>query len=74
MNGVTPSLDLPALLSSNLPLLQIRKLPQMMNRVQVSDLDKPGSDTFHYLASGLETPTPVALPFEQIARVERVRA
>lgn len=72
VDRLRPSFNAPRLLPANLALLQVRKLPQMMHRVQVSDLHEPCTDPFHHLAARLEAAAPVRFPLEQIARVEGV--
>jgi hypothetical protein len=74
MHGISPPLDTPALLPPHLPLLQICKLPQMMHRIQLSNLHKPGSYSLHDFSSCAETTAPMGLPFEEITGVEGVRA
>jgi hypothetical protein len=74
MHGISPPLDTPALLPPHLPLLQICKLPQMMHRIQFSNLHKPGSYSFHDFSSCAETAAPMGLPFEKITGVEGVGA
>jgi hypothetical protein len=46
----------------------------MVHRVQFTDLNEPGSDALHDLATSLETASPVSLPLEQVAGVQCVRA
>ena len=74
MHRIGPALDAPALLAANLALLEVGKLPQVVYRIEVTDLDEPGADALHDLPSGLETPAPVRLPLEEVSRVQRVRA
>ena len=74
VHGFRPPLDPPRLLPPNLALFQVCKLPQVMHRVEVSDLDEPGSDSFHDLASGLEATAPMCLPLEKVTGVEGVRS
>lgn len=69
---VSPAFDAPALLSADLALFQVRKLPQVVDRVQLANLHEPCSDAFHNLAACLESTTPMCLPFEEIAWVKRV--
>jgi hypothetical protein len=64
VNRISPALNTPRLLSSQLPLLQIRKLPEMVHRVQVSDLYKPCSNSLHHFSSCLEAFSPMRFPFE----------
>jgi hypothetical protein len=72
VNGVTPALDGPALLTPGAALLQIGELPKVMDRVKVANLDKPGTDTFHDLTAGLQTSSPMSLPLQEVAGVESV--
>lgn len=74
MDGLRPALDAPALLATDLAFLQICKLPEVVYRVKVANLHEPGTHAFHDLTSGLEAPTPMCLPLEQITWVQRVRA
>jgi hypothetical protein len=74
VHGISPALDTPALLSPNFPLLQVGKLPEVVNGVQLSDLHEPSSNTLHDFTSRFETPAPVRLPFQQISWVQCVRA
>lgn len=74
VHRVSPTLDTPALLSSDLSLLQIGKLPEMMHRIQLTNLYKPRTDALHDLSTGLEPTPPMRLPFEQVARVQSVGA
>jgi len=43
MHRLAPSRHAPALLTARATLLQIRKLPQVVDSVEIADLDKPGS-------------------------------
>lgn len=45
-----------------------------MDGVELADLHEPGAHALHDLAAGLEALAPVRLPFQQVARVQRVRA
>lgn len=72
VHGVAPTFHRPALLSSVTALLQVGKLPEVVNGVEVTDLDKPGTDAFHNLTTSLESASPVSLPLEQVARMKRV--
>jgi hypothetical protein len=74
MNRIAPALHTPALLAAHLPLLQIRKLPEVMHRIQLADLHEPGADALHDFTPGPQPAAPVRLPFEQVARVQRVGA
>lgn len=74
VNRLSPALVAPALLATDLALLEVGKLPQMMDRVEVTDLDEPSSNSFHDFAAGLESSAPVRLPLEQVAWVQRVGA
>lgn len=71
---IAPALNRPALLSAGPSLLQVGKLPEMVDRVKLSNLDEPGSNAFHDLPSGLEASSPVSLPLQQIAGVESIRS
>lgn len=72
MHCIAPALNRPALLSAGPSLLQISKLPEMVDSVELSNLDEPGSDTFHDLPSSLEASSPVSLPLQQVAGVESI--
>lgn len=74
MHGITPSPLVPALLPPYLSFPQICKLPQMMHRVETSDLAKPGADTLHDIFACLEAATPVGFPFKKITWAEGVGA
>lgn len=74
MYSVAPALDLPALLAATAALLQVCELPQVVDSVKVTNLDKPGTDTFHDLTAGLKASSPMCLPLEQVARVQCVGA
>lgn len=72
MDSLAPALDTPALLAANLSLLEVGKLPQVVNGVEVSYLHEPSADTLHDLASRLEAASPVGLPLKEVAGVESV--
>ena len=72
MHRITPPLDPPAHLPPRLPLLQIRKLPQMMHSVQIPDLHEPRAHALHHLLPRFETLAPVRFPLEEVAGVEGV--
>lgn len=72
MHCIAPALDRPALLSAGPSLLQVGKLPEVVDRVELSDLNEPGSNTFHDLPSSLEASSPVSLPLQQITGVESI--
>lgn len=74
MHRLSPALDAPALLAADLALLQISKLPQVVHRVELSNLHEPGAHALHDLPPGLEAAPPVCLPLQQVAGVQRVRA
>jgi hypothetical protein len=74
VHGIRPAFDTPALLTLQFALLQVRKLPQMMHSIQIANLNKPSTNALHDLTSCFQTLTPVRLPFEQVAWVERVGA
>lgn len=74
MHCFGPALLAPALLAADLALLEISKLPEVVHRVEIANLHKPGSHTFHHLAPGLESAPPVRLPLEKVTGVERVGA
>ena len=74
VNGLGPALDAPRLLPTGLPLFQVRKLPQVVHGVQITNLHEPCTHTFHHLAAGLETVAPVALPFKEVPGVKSVRS
>ena len=46
----------------------------MVDRVKITNLHKPSSNTLHNLTASLEAAAPVCLPLEQVARVKRVGA
>lgn len=73
MNGFAPSLDAPALLTANLALLEVGKLPKVVHGVEVADLHEPGTYALHDFATGLEASPPVGLPLEEVARMECIR-
>ena len=64
MNSVTPSLNAPRKLSSRFSLLEVCKLPKMVDCVQVANLHEPSSDALHHLTSCLQPFSPVGLPLE----------
>lgn len=72
VHSVAPTFHGPALLSTVSALLQVGKLPEVVDGVEVTNLDKPGTNAFHDLTASLETASPVSLPLEQVARVKRV--
>jgi hypothetical protein len=72
MNGVRPAFDAPRLFSSNFPLFQVGKLPQMVYRIQISNLNKPSTNAFHDLSTSRKAATPVSFPFEQVAWVQSI--
>lgn len=74
MDRLGPPLDTPTLLPTDLALLEVGELPEMMDCVKVADLHEPSTHALHDLASGLEAPTPVCLPLEQVAWVQCVRS
>ena len=74
MHRLTPPLLTPTLLPSHLPLSKILELPEVVDGVQRADLGKPCSNALHDVSSRLEARTPVRLPLQQVAGVERVRA
>ena len=74
MYRVSPAFYAPALLTADLALLKVGKLPQVVHRVKVPNLHEPGTHTFHHLTTSLEPAPPVRLPLEQVAGVQRVRA
>lgn len=74
VHRVGPALYAPALLTANLALLEVGKLPQVVHRVEVANLHKPRAHALHDLAPRLEPAPPVRLPLEQVAGVQRVRA
>ncbi len=67
--GVSPSFNTPRLLSLPFPFLQICKLPQVVNCVQIPDLHEPCTYAFHHLPSGRQSLPPVRLPFEKVSRM-----
>jgi hypothetical protein len=44
----------------------------MMDCIQLADLNKPGTNAFHDFSTGFQALTPMSLPFEEIAWMERV--
>src|SRR3954469_11117586 len=64
VNCISPALNTPTLLSSSLSLLQIRELPKMVHCVQISNLYKPCSHSFHSFSACLKTTSPMCLPLE----------
>lgn len=74
MHRLRPAGYAPRILATNLSLLQVGELPEMVYRVQVANLDEPGAHSFHHLAASLKTPAPMCLPLEEVARVESVGA
>lgn len=74
MNRISPAFDTPRLLSPQLSLLQICKLPKMMHCVEVTNLYKPCPNALHDFPPCLETFPPMRLPFQQITRMKRVRS
>jgi hypothetical protein len=74
VNSISPSWNLPTALTAELALLQVGKLPEMMDNVQISYLNEPSANTFHDFSTSLESLAPMRLPLEKIARVQSVRA
>lgn len=74
MDSLRPTFNVPGLLATNLALLQVCELPEVVDHVQVTNLDKPGSDAFHDLPTSLETAAPVRLPLQEISGVKGVGA
>lgn len=74
MDCLGPPFDAPRLLTANLALFQVGILPQVVYCVEVTDLDEPCAHAFHHLPTRIEAPTPVGLPFQKVARVQRVRS
>src|SRR3569833_188988 len=74
MHRLGPALYAPTLFAAYLALLQVGKLPQVVNGVKISYLHEPGAHPFHHLTPGLEAPPPMRLPFEEVNRVEGVGA
>ena len=72
VNRFSPSFLLPTLFSSNFSFLEIRKLPEVVDGVKVSYLNKPRAHALHYLTSGLQAASPVGLPLEEISGMECV--
>jgi hypothetical protein len=68
-----PSLNAPRLLTADLALLQIGKLPQVMHGVEIANLDEPCTHSLHDLPARLEASTPMRLPLQKITRVKGVR-
>ena len=74
MHRLPPSLHTPAQLPPRLPLLQIRKLPQVMHGIQIANLHEPSSNALHDFPSCFQAFSPVSFPFEEVARVKSVGA
>lgn len=72
MHGLSPAGYTPAVLSADLPLLQIGKLPQMVNGVQVADLYEPRTHALHDFSASLKAPAPVRLPLQEVAGMKLV--
>lgn len=74
VHGIAPPPLVPALLPSYLSFPQIRKLPQMVYRVETPDLAKPGADTLHDILACLEATAPVGFPLKKVTRSEGIGA
>lgn len=74
MHRVAPAPLIPALLSPHLALPKIRKLPQVVYRVEAADLAEPSADALHHVLARLQPTPPVCLPFEEVAGTEGVCA
>ena len=74
MDGITPTFHTPTLLSPHLPFLQICKLPQVVNCIQIANLHKPCAHSFHNFTPSFETPAPMRFPLQQVSRVECIGA
>ena len=74
MNRITPALNAPGLLTPDLALLEVRKLPEVVHGVEIADLTEPSSDSLHNLSSRLQALAPVRLPLEKVAGVQSVGA
>src|ERR1051326_1661895 len=61
MHRLAPALDAPALLASDFTLFEIGKLPQVVYRVELSNLHEPGAHPLHDFAACLEPAPPVGL-------------
>lgn len=72
MDRIRPAGYAPRILTTDLPLLQVGKLPEVVDRVKVADLHEPSPNALHHLAPSLQAPAPVGLPLEQIARAKCV--
>jgi len=69
VHRLAPPLDAPALLTADLALLQVGKLPQVVHRVQLADLYEPSAYALHDLPAGFQTAPPMCLPLKQVSRV-----
>lgn len=74
VNGLGPAFNLPRLFPTDFALFQVRKLPQVVHRVQVANLHEPCAHTFHHLPTSCEATSPVRLPFEEVSGVKSVRS
>ena len=74
VHRITPTLHSPAHLPPCLALLQVRKLPQVMDRVDIANLHEPCPDSFHYFASRSQSLAPVRLPLQKISGVQVIGA
>lgn len=73
MHGFSPARYAPAVLPAHFTLLQIGKLPQMVDSVQIAHLHEPRADALHDFSSGLEAPTPMRFPLEKVAGLKLIR-
>lgn len=74
VNRLRPPLNAPRLLTADLALLQVGKLPQMVDGVEITNLDEPCTHALHDLPARLEASTPMRFPLKEIAGVEGVRS
>lgn len=72
MDSLRPALNVPRLLTTYFALLQVRKLPEVVHRVQITNLDKPSTNPFHDLAARFEATAPMSLPLQEISGVKSV--
>lgn len=72
MNRLAPAFYAPTLLTADLALLEVGKLPEVVDRVEVADLHEPGADALHNLTTSLEATSPVGLPLQEVAGVQGI--
>lgn len=74
MHRLRPARYAPAILAACAPLLQVGELPQVVHSIEVADLHEPRAHALHHLPAGLQPPTPVCLPLEEVSGVQCVRS